>query len=149
MSYYDEHEDSYRESPWRYWSSKRRKIKNDPTKHYPNKNEAKMLRKLKAKTGLSEEEIRKHKKYRIMLSDTQKFGSNKKWNYFKRKERIFKYLLKEACKELALAKEHPKTIEKIIELNKIRNRGCFSTSAKLDDGELKHLINKHIKANND
>ena len=78
MSYYDEHEDSYRESPWRYWSSKRRKIKNDPTKHYPNKNEAKLLRKLKAKTGLSEEEIRSHKKYRKMLADARESGHKPK-----------------------------------------------------------------------
>lgn len=42
--------------------------------HLMNKNEAKVMRQLKKKTGLSEEEIREVKKYRKMLSDAQDAG---------------------------------------------------------------------------
>jgi hypothetical protein len=40
--------------------------------HIMNKNEKKALRKLKCETGLTEEELRKEKKYRKILSDEQK-----------------------------------------------------------------------------
>jgi hypothetical protein len=40
--------------------------------HAPNKNEAKMLRRLQAQTGLNEKELRACKKYRRALSDAQK-----------------------------------------------------------------------------
>ena len=40
--------------------------------HIMNKNERKALAKLKRKTGLNEEQLRKEKKYRKILSEAQK-----------------------------------------------------------------------------
>jgi hypothetical protein len=42
--------------------------------HAPNKDEAKALRRIMAQTGLTEEQVRSHKKYRIELSNAQKHG---------------------------------------------------------------------------
>lgn len=42
--------------------------------HAPNKDEAKALRRIMAQTGLTEEQVRAHKKYRIELSNAQKVG---------------------------------------------------------------------------
>ena len=68
--------------------------------HIPNKNEAKKLRQLMAETGLKEEELRKYKKYRKILSDAQKPEVKKKSNP----------ILKSITQELKLAKEHPKVL---------------------------------------
>lgn len=46
--------------------------------HIMNKNERRALNKLKKSTGLSEEEIRKIKQYRIILSNAQKSSTIKK-----------------------------------------------------------------------
>lgn len=78
-------------------------------KHVPNKNEAKLLRKIMAETGLSEEEVRQHKKYRKMLSEEQDRGEqqlSRVERFQKKKDR----LLKKITKELKLAKEHPSVI---------------------------------------
>jgi uncharacterized protein (DUF169 family) len=75
--------------------------------HFMNKNEAKLCRKLMAETGLTEEELRTHKTYRVQLSAAQKEGEkakNHKIDKFKRK------VMKEVTKELKLAKEHPDCI---------------------------------------
>ena len=48
--------------------------------HIPNKSEAKLLRKLQAKTGLTEEEVRSRKKYRKMLSQAAKKSETKHSN---------------------------------------------------------------------
>lgn len=72
--------------------------------HVPNKNEASLLRKLMSESGLSEKEVREHKKYRVMLSDAQKKGVKPtKSKLEKAQERI----MKDITKELKLAKEHP------------------------------------------
>ena len=101
-------------------SRKTKKILSDPSKHYPNKDEASLLRKIMASTGLTEEEIRKDKKYCKMLSEAQKEGNiakrtpSEKWAHM---------VIKDACKETGLAKEHPKTLEVIERLLKERKHG--------------------------
>jgi len=85
--------------------------------HIMNKNEAKLLRKLKKDTGLSEEEIRSHKKYRKMLSDAQVAGTKSDKTSLEKVERD---IMKEVTRELKLAKEHPKCIELFNE--KVRER---------------------------
>jgi hypothetical protein len=99
------------------------KIRKDSTKHYPNANEAKLLRRIMSETGLTEEEIRSSYKYRKQLSDAQKEGNKpirsdaEKWCHM---------IIKDACKETRLPKEHPKTIEVIDRLlNERRNDQRF------------------------
>jgi len=101
-------------------SKKAPKIIHDDTKHYPNKNEAALLRKLKNETGLSEEEIRNIKKYNVMLSEAQKTGERGKRT---KVERYYRDIIKLATKKTGLAKEHPETIKVLDEmLNELRNR---------------------------
>lgn len=95
------------------------KIANDPTKHYPNKDEAQALRKIMSSTGLSEKEVRADKKYRKQLSEAQKSGEKskhtpqEKWCYM---------IARKACKTTGLPREHPETIkilnELLVEANK-------------------------------
>src|SRR3990172_6995932 len=75
--------------------------------HVPNKNEARLLRKLMSQTGMSEKELREHKKYRKMLSEEQK----KKGKGKTPREMIETFVMKQVTRELKLAKEHPKTKE--------------------------------------
>lgn len=100
-------------------------IKNDPTKHYPGKPEAKVLRRIMSQTGLTEKEVRDIKKYRQELAYARNKDHNHKYNYWNYKKRIFKRMLKRITKELKLAKEHPKTIERLIEMNKEHNKGIW------------------------
>jgi hypothetical protein len=91
---------------------KRGKIDNDPTKHYPGKGEAKLLRQLKSRTGLTEEQIRSHKKYRIMLSNTQKDESK---YTISDTDKSYKHLIKSSCKITGLTPQHPETLKVIQE----------------------------------
>lgn len=84
------------------------KIRHDNTKHYPNKEESKMLRKLKKDTGLSEKEIREVKKYRKMLADTQKKDQKAKRTQV---EKFYQRLIEISCEETGLVPQHPKTME--------------------------------------
>lgn len=83
------------------------KIANDPSKHYPNKNEARILRRIRSQTGLSEQEIRRDYKYRKMLSEAQKQGQKPKYSPT---EKFWHNLIQKACRETGLAKEHPDTL---------------------------------------
>jgi len=101
----------------RKYLKKLAKIQYDNTKHYPNKKEAKLLRKLKSETGLSEEEIRENKVYRKQLSEAQK-NVEKGWN--NKILRFCRNITKTVCKKTGLAKEHPETLKQIeIELSTI------------------------------
>ena len=106
MGFYEDDEDYY----GRTYTTARKagKIANDPTKHYPNKDEAQELRKIMASTGLSEEEVRQDKKYRKMLSDAQKAGQKAKRTEI---ERFYQKLIKEACKITGFAPQHPDTLD--------------------------------------
>ena len=72
--------------------------------HIPNKNEAQLLRKIMSETGLTEEEIRESKKYRVMLSEAQKEGVKAKRT---KKQKKQDDIMKSVTKDLKLAKEHP------------------------------------------
>lgn len=72
--------------------------------HVPNKNEARLLRRLMAETGLTEAQLREHKKYRIALSTAQKSRGVKTPD-----QRLVRKVLKQVTRELGLAKEHPFT----------------------------------------
>lgn len=98
-------------------SKKADKIRNNLTKHYPNKDEAQELRKIMASTGLSEEEIRQDPKYRKMLSEAQKAGQKAKRTEI---EKFYQDLIKEACKKTGLAPQHPETLKILNEIIKER-----------------------------
>lgn len=83
--------------------------------HIMNKNERKELSKIKRETGLTEEQIRKEKKYRKRLSEAQNTKGDK--DDFDR--RIIN-IVKSITKELKLPLEHPDTkkeIKKFLENN--------------------------------
>lgn len=98
-----------------YWtfSKKSNKIQKDNTKHYPNQDEAKLLRKIMSNTGLNEQEVRSIKKYRVMLSDAQKLGQKPKRSAVKK---WYQKRIKEACKITGLAPQHPDTIKVLDEI---------------------------------
>jgi hypothetical protein len=98
-------------------SKKGDKIRNDSSKHYPNKDEAQELRKIMASTGLTEEEVRADKKYRKMLSEAQKAGQKAKRTEI---EKFYQELIKEACKKTGLAPQHPETLKILDEIIKER-----------------------------
>ena len=91
------------------YNRKGKMVANDPTKHYPNKDEAKLLRKIMSDTGLTEEEVRAIKKYRVVLSEAQKKGNE--YKYSSKNKRFYRWKLKQACRETKLPKEHPDTIK--------------------------------------
>ena len=105
--YYDMDECDYKWNDNHHYGKKGNKIVHDPTKHYPNKDEASLLRKIKSDTGLSEKEIREHKRYRVMLSEAQKRGEKPLRSEV---ERFYGKLIRNACQNTKLAKEHPKTL---------------------------------------
>lgn len=99
------------------------KIKNDSSKHYPNKNEASLLRKIMASTGLTEKEVRQDPKYRKQLSEAQKTGQKAKRSEI---EKFYQDLIKEACKKTGLAPQHPdtlKALQEVIEYRRGRSWG--------------------------
>jgi len=111
MSFYEDDDDYYCRT---YTTARKvKKIANDPTKHYPNKDEATELRKIMASTGLSEEEIRADKKYRKQLSDAQKRGEKAKHTP---QEKWCHLIAKKACRTTGLPREHPETIKVLNEL---------------------------------
>jgi hypothetical protein len=87
--------------------------------HVMNKNEAKLCRRLMAETGLSESELREHKKYRVMLSEEQKADLKRKCG---KVTSFKKAIMKQVTKELKLPKEHPDCLslykEKMLERKK-------------------------------
>lgn len=103
-----------------YDTLKGRKIANDPTKHYPNKDEAHLLRKIMAKTGLTEKEIRADKQYRIQLSKAQKQGRKAK-PLTNEITKWYQDLIKDACRRTGLVPQHPETLKVIDEIIKERS----------------------------
>lgn len=74
--------------------------------HFPNKNEASVLRKLMSQTGLTELELREHKAYRILLSEAQKQQGSKSYQ-----DRALLRTLKQVTRQVKLPLDHPKTKE--------------------------------------
>ena len=134
--------------PHDYLSTK--KLTAPPDKHIPNKNEAKLLRKLMSQTGLSEKELREHKVYRKMLSKEQK----KKGDTSKT-QKLFNSILKQVLRELKLPKEHPDVLIRFNEIFKERknkidyNRysyyGCIFVSDKISKVQFDYLSKKYKK----
>ena len=78
--------------------------------HIMNKNERKALNKLKRETGLTEEELRKEKPFRKVLSEAQKAKGPKTET-----ERRIIDIVKSATRELKLPVDHPQIATKIRE----------------------------------
>jgi hypothetical protein len=106
---YDVYTDDY---SYRYGVSakKANAILKSGGKHVMNKNEGKMMRILKKESGLTEDQIREIKKYRVMLSEAQDRGEKEK-PYHHKTLRTLKKILKSCTKELKLPKEHPSVVE--------------------------------------
>jgi len=103
-------------------NKKNKKIANDPSKHYPNKNESELLRRIMSETNLNEEEVRSIKKYRKLLSEASKAGQKQKFN---KEERYYRDLIKQACKKTGLAKEHPLTLFALDEMLTTTHRSIW------------------------
>jgi hypothetical protein len=106
----------------KYNTKKGGKIAYNSNKHYANKNEGQVLRRIMSRTGLSEEEVRFHPQFRKELSEAQVEGQKAKRTY---SERWCHMIIKDACKETQLAKEHPKTIEVIDRILADRKSGSW------------------------
>ena len=78
--------------------------------HIMNKNESAVLRKLKKETGLNEEELRKEKKYRKILSEAQK-EKGKKDEF----DRFVIARVRSVTRETKLPIQHPEFKEKLKE----------------------------------
>jgi hypothetical protein len=77
--------------------------------HAPNKNESHVMRRLMSQTGLTEEQLREHKKYRqILAQESRRQGD--KTQTVREVLRIRKRILR----ELMLPKEHPAVKERFI-----------------------------------
>ncbi len=103
-----------------YGGRKAAKIAHDPAKHYPNKDEAQLLRQLMSKTGMTEEQVRADVKYRRMLAEARKSGQNRKRS---EQQKFYQNMIKKACKQTGLAPQHPETIkvlEKTLEIEQSR-----------------------------
>ena len=101
MSIYTDknYDDDYCEDP----RDKRKRLA-EPGVHVMNKGEAKVMRRLKNDTGLSEEEIRAIKKYRVMLSEAQVEGTKLKSTQL---EKARKEVMRYVCDKLKLSSTHP------------------------------------------
>jgi hypothetical protein len=105
-----------------YYSARdKRKKTAPPGKHIPDKNEARVLRKLMSQTGMSEDDIRTIPKYRKILSQSEKRvidkkGANNQLNKFLEK------IMKGVTREIKLPKEHPNVIDEFNKrVNKYKN----------------------------
>lgn len=117
-------------------------IEHDSSKHYPNKNEARKLREIMSSTGLSEKEVRSSKKYCKMLSDAQKEGQKAKRT---NKERFYYLLIKRACQDTGLAKEHPDTLTVLEILIEKRFKDSMCISSKYDKLSAKKVVELYGK----
>ena len=72
------------------------KIAYDSTKHYPNKHEAECLRRIMSKSGLTEEEVRTNKTYRVELSKAREEGVKAKRD---QTTKWAQYTIKRACQK--------------------------------------------------
>jgi len=91
------------------WGKKAKRIKGDDTIHYPNQDETRVLRRIMSQTGLSEEEVRGHKKYCKMLSEAAKEGRKNK-SGLGSEGQFYRGLIKKACQDTGLVPQHPDTL---------------------------------------
>lgn len=126
-------------------SKKAKKIRNDSSKHYPNKDEAKLLRKIMSETGLTEEQVRDNATYRKELSNAQKEG--RKALRSKTTKR-FQALIKKACQKTGLAPQHPDTIkalEVILEDTKMHMNRYWLLPDSYNNMTAKRIIELYAK----
>lgn len=99
--WYDEQDNDIDGSRLRFAndSHHRLKLSLPADEHLPNKNEAKMLRKIMSKTGLNEKEVRAIHKYRVQLSAASKAKGLKS-----KHKKMLLGILKTISKELKLPK---------------------------------------------
>jgi hypothetical protein len=131
MSFYDDDEDYYDNSRTYTTERKRKKILNDPTKHYPNKDEAQELRKIMSSTGLNEKEVRENPTYRKQLSDAQKAGQKRKRS---EATKWYQLQIRKACRQTKLVPQHPETLKVLAELLKDANPRWLRHSAWMFGG---------------
>lgn len=99
-------------------SKKGRKLQQGGTGHIPNKDEAALLRKIMAETGLNEDEVRSDRHYNELLSDAQKAGQKRKRDAI---TKWYQSMIKKACRQTKLVPQHPETIKALEELLKDAN----------------------------
>jgi hypothetical protein len=117
------------------------KIRHDNTKHYPNRDEASLLRKIMTETGLCEEEVRLVKKYRIMLSEAQKQGQERKRS---RETKWAQNHIKSACRITGLAPQHPETL-KVLDKMLQSSYGLGHYPCSMYQMNAKTLVNNYSK----
>lgn len=74
-------------------------------------------------TGMSEEEIRSIRHYCVELSNASQSGEIPKRQ--SKQTRYLKSLVKKACRETSLSKEHPATIEALDRIIEKEKSSCF------------------------
>ena len=89
------------------------KIAYDPSKHYPNKHESECLRRIMAQSGLTEEEVRANKTYRIELSKAREEGVKAKRS---QTTKWCQNVVKRACQKTGLVPQHPETLKVLDEM---------------------------------
>lgn len=143
MSIYDDPED-YGPYDWRNrGGTKAGKIAADSSRHYPNKDEGHILRQIMAQTGLTEAQVRADIKYRRMLAKAQKQSQVPKRST---EEKLYAKLLKRACQQTKLAKEHPETIrvlQSVID-KEIERMGWFFRQGRPEHKFLTNLTAKKL-----
>lgn len=92
------------------WGKKAIRIKGNDTIHYPNKDEARLLRSIMSETGLTEEEVRSNRHYNVMLSEAARSGRKSKSDNNSGIGKFYRDLIKKACKETGLVPQHPDTL---------------------------------------
>jgi len=93
--------------------------------HAPGGKEAKLLRRLMSETGLTEEQLREHKKYRVMLSEAQKSEHTSKTGLSARKNWRTRMIIKHITREHpGMPVQHPELQKKIqVALDEARREG--------------------------
>lgn len=107
--------------------------------HIMNKNESTALRKLKKETGLSEEELRKEKKYRKILSEAQKEKGDK--DYY---DRLIMMIVKKVTRETKLPVQHPEFKIKLKEEIDKKNRWYFRGSSLVYSKKPEDIISHYL-----
>lgn len=92
----------------RYYKSRHElKLSLPPDVHLKNKDEARCIRQLSAKTGLSEAELRRSKKYRQLIANARNKGNRPGPYRDRHKWRNCRWIMKRICEDLKLPREHP------------------------------------------
>ncbi len=98
--------------------------------HAPAKNEARVLRRICSQTGLSADQVRAHRKYRVELAQAAKTPPGRS-----RDERSVLRVLKQVQRELALPHWHPDLKSRFLaSCDQLRERSGLWGVPRLDGG---------------